>query len=157
MSQYFQVTKIVKSLITCLDFVQACLCVKVKLFLQNFRVFMGFLLKPKRPFFNPSFVPGFSQVDYQPCKSTCTEVGRPARSTDVHRRARLCALVDGRPCRSTAPESSALRKVRPTVPVDRQRVHSLLQLLGRPGRSTGGSNGRILDRWRSTGPVDRQY
>ena len=110
---------------------------------------MGFYLNQK----DYLQIPVFLQFRLQrpTGRSTGSEVGRPSRSTDVHGRARLDWQVVGRPVRSTGPESSALWKVRPTVPVDRQRVHSLLQLLGRPGRSTGGSNGRIFDRWRSTG------
>ena len=70
--------------------------------------------------------------------------GRPDRSTG---RAQTCTPeCTGE--RSTVPvdrfKESALWKSRSTAPVDRQRVYSLLQLLGRPGRSTGGCNGRIL-------------
>ena len=103
---------------------------------------MGFLLSEKTYFQIPYLcrtvqtVSGFSG---RPDRSTGSEVGRPDQSTDVHRRARLGALEDGRPGRSTASESFALWKYRPTGPVDRQRDYSLLQWVGRPSRSTGGS------------------
>ena len=150
MSQYFQVTKIVKSLITCLDFVQACFYI-IKLFFVEFLSIYGiFLLSQKDQSLNPKFS-GSGSSDF----SELTVAGRPGRSTG---RAQTCTPV----CtgeRSTVPvdrfRESALWKFRSTASVDRQRSNSLLQVRGRPGRSTGGSNGRILDRWRSTGSTDR--
>ena len=67
---------------------------------------------------------------------TCTPLCTGERSTgSVDRPGELCSL-----------EISVDRTGRPTE-----------SLLSAPvGRSTGGSNGRIFDRWRSTGPVDRQ-
>ena len=72
-------------------------------------------------------------------KSTNPEVGRPDRSTDVHKRARLCVLEDGRPYdrqrfRLSAPVGRSTRRstVAPTV--------GFLTVGGRPHGSTGSSD-----------------
>ena len=69
---------------------------------------MGFYVSQKDQVLNPSFLfPGFSRSTD---RSTEVEVGRPGRSTDVHRRARLCALEG----RSTARELLLSGKPRST-------------------------------------------
>ena len=110
---------------------------------------MGFYVSQKDQVLNPSFLfPGFSRSTG---RSTVLEVGRSNRSTDVHGRARLCALEG----RSTNPVDrqrvSALWKTPVDRAVDRQR-----ELLSVPEAQSTGSvdrspNGRISDRWRSTG------
>ena len=90
-----------------------------------------FILTKLTKFFIPCFsVSGFSG---RPERSTGAEVGRQdgrPTCTDVHA---LTWQLAGQPIRSTGTESSALCLFRSA------------------GRSTGGSNGRIFDRWRSTG------
>ena len=126
------------------------------MFLSHKTIFVEFLsiygifIKPKRPIFKPK-ISGSGSSDF----SELTVAGRPGRSTGRAQRARLCALEDGRPDRSTASESFALGNYRSTGPVDRQRV-----LLSPPvARSTGSVDRRLqrsdFDRCRSTGSSDR--
>ena len=79
-------------------------------------------------------VPGFNQSTKSTDLVDLGEVGRPGRSTDVHKTVHVWQNWDGRPSGSTGSESSALCLFGSTGPVD----------------------GHISDRWRSTGPVDRQ-
>ena len=57
---------------------------------------MGFYFNQKDQVLIPDFLfQASAKSTSRPTKSTRAEVGRPARSTDVHRRARL-DLADGR-------------------------------------------------------------
>ena len=104
--------------------------------------------------FNPYKRPVLASAG-RPDRSTELGVGRPSRSTDVHRRARQSGWRAGRPRRSTVQRALLFGKPRSTGPVD--RTERLLSV-SRP-RSTGpfdrGSNGQKSDHWWSTGPVDR--
>ena len=109
---------------------------------------MGFYFNQKDQDFYPlSFLSGFSRSTG---RSIAAWSRSTERSTDVHRRARLCALEG-----------------RSTDPVDRQRASALwkapVDRAGRPAESltlcSRGSvdrspNDRISDRWRSTGSFD---
>ena len=103
----------------------------------DFSIFYGILFQPKRPSFKP--LKDFCLASAgRPDGRPQPEVGRPSRSTDVHRRARPC-LAGG--------------------PVDRPgRPSRELCSLERP-RSTGRSTGRrdlLSVSWpRSTDRVDR--
>ena len=73
---------------------------------------MGFYLSQNDQVLNPSFLfPGFS-------RSTEVEVGRPGRSTDVHRRACLCAL-EGRSTETVDPPESLCSLENPDRPSGR--------------------------------------
>ena len=87
----------------------------------------------------------------RPGRSTEQRVGRPTRSTDVHRCARQFGWRACRPTRSTARELLLSGKPRSTRPVNRQRALLSVPDLGRPGRSTAGSTVRNLTVGRSTG------
>ena len=56
MNQYFQVTKIVKSLITCLDFVQACFYIIKLFFCKISKYLWDFLLSQKDQSLIPNFL-----------------------------------------------------------------------------------------------------
>ena len=100
--------------------------------------FMGFLWKLKDQHFSPKCWPRIGlRVDQAGRPEP--RAGRPGGSTDVHRTVHVWQF-SGRVDRAGRPELRAVLSV----------------LLGRPGGSTGGSNGRIFDRYGSTGRVDRQ-
>ena len=93
---------------------------------------MGFYLNKKEQLSNPSFsVFQASAVDLsgRPSLKSADRMGR-LTCTDVHA---LTWQMAERPTQLTRTESSALCS------------------FGSTGRLTGGSNGRIFDRWRSTG------
>ena len=74
-------------------------------------------------------------------------------STDMHQ----CACVHiGRLSRSTGRRSRALCLFWSTGPIDRQRVFTLYLGTSVDRPVDRFPNGRKSDRWRSTGPVDRQ-
>ena len=106
---------------------------------------MGYYVKYKTKFLNPEIC--FLASAGRPDRSTELGVGRPT-CTNVH-----ASLAGGPVDRSDRPS----------------RELCSLESPGRPGQSTGrelcslfqarvdrGSNDQISDRWRSTGPVDRQ-
>ena len=141
------------------------------------KLFLGIFRRDKRFFRNILTVfltqvltqtvadrPGRSTV-----RSTEPRAGRPLRSTDVHSLVHVWQTQGRSAGRPTGPESFALciwavdRAVDWTREpahciwavdraVDRTREPCSLYLGGRPGLP----NGHIFDRWRSTGPVDRQ-
>ena len=109
---------------------------------------MGFYFIQNDQVLNPSFL--FSGFSQSTGRSTALEVGRPDRSTDVHGCARLCAL-EGRSTETVDRQRAfALWKTRSTErSTDRETV---LCSRGSVDWAVDRSpNGRISDRWRSTG------
>ena len=98
----------------------------------NFLSIYGILFEPKRTTFKSqfsAFQASAADRSGRPILKSADRMGRPT-CTDVH----------------------ALTGRRPVDPCGRPDQRALLSVfLGRPDRSTGGSNGRIFDRWRSTG------
>ena len=122
----------------------------IKLFLWNFRRFMGFFRIILNPVFWPrTMLPGSGS--------------RPGRSTDVHKTCTLgqpLGLVDRAVDRLQVPHSrvgAVDRSVdRKAWAVDWTDSICSLDWNGRPGGRPLASNGQIFNHWRSTGPVDRQ-
>ena len=86
---------------------------------------MGFLYEPKSLSLNPSFLfQASAKSTSRPSKSTRAEVGRPARSTDVHDVHALTWQMAGRPTESTGTESSALCSFGSTGAADRRLQRS---------------------------------
>ena len=108
----------------------------IKLFLVIFRSVKRFFKIFLKLFFLS--IPDFIQSTKSSDQSTWLEVGRPGRSTDVHRIVHVWQTLDGRPSGST-------------------RLRAELSVrLGGPGRSTGSSQRAKFDRWAVDRAVDQQ-
>ena len=105
----------------------------VKLFLKIFKYFMGFYVSQKDQVFNPRFsVSGFNKSTSRPNKSTGAEIGRPARSTDVHSVHALTWQMAGRPTRSTVQRALLSGNAPADRAVDRTESMLSVSCLGRP-------------------------
>ena len=91
---------------------------------------MGFFRRQKLKFSNPYKCWTWLSAG-RPDRSTEAEVGRPVRSTDVHRRARSLGQEVGRPLERFCSLKMA--------PVDRQRALLSVFSIRSTGRSTSGS------------------
>ena len=120
----------------------------------EFYVILWDFIKDKYPsFLSPKFADWLTAG--RPDRLTAAVVSRPVRSTDVHKTCTLASHLGQSTEWSTDCKYPTLGWGRST---DRStvRLGTVDRAVGRPGGRPGSSNDQIFDRWRSTGPVDRQ-
>ena len=136
-----------------LIFDQTCLYIKVfqwTYFIEFMRVY-GILLELNNKVFNPKIS---ARLHWRSIgRLTGPEVGRPVRSTDVHRRAQGFWLLGRSTDPVDRPESSAIW-IWPRS--TRQSTGRLKPKIGRLGDRPAGCNGQKFDCWPVDQAVDRQ-